>query len=183
MKSNPLVKQLPNLLTLLNMLLGLGVVFTQIGRGPMDRLTASLMILGAACLDGVDGKLARSLGVESELGKQLDSFADLISFGLAPVMLTLTHPQVQELGWPSYACLSGYVLGGAFRLARYNLGNFKEYFLGLPITGAGTILALANLLVHYGNLLEPSWGPWVFDLLVLILAGAMVSKTKVRRIC
>ena len=139
------------------------------------------MILLAGGLDALDGRLARLWNAESALGKQLDSFADLISFGLAPGLLTLTHPEVRALGWPSYASLGLYVLAGAFRLARFNLGDFRDYFLGLPITAAGIILVLVNLLLHYGPILELGWGAAALNGLVLLLAALMASRVAVKR--
>ncbi len=181
MKANPMLKRLPTLLTLVNLLLGLAVVFAQGGRGPVYLPRACSLIVTAALLDAADGALARRLGVESDLGKQLDSFADLISFGLAPVLITLTHDGVRAAGWPSYAALGLYVLAGAFRLARYNLGDFREFFVGLPITAAGTILVLINALAHYTELLEQSWAAAVLNCLVVLLAGLMASKVRIKR--
>ena len=54
-------------------------------------------------MEAHDGQLARLRDVESDIGKQQGSFADLVTFGLAPVLLTLTHPVVRGYGWPSYA--------------------------------------------------------------------------------
>lgn len=183
MKNSSLVKQLPNLLTCLNMLLGLVVLFSQVWKGPNYRLRACLLILLAACVDALDGKLARRLGVESSLGKQLDSFADIISFGIAPVLITLTHTQVRAGGWLSYACLGLYVLAAAFRLARFNIGDYRDYFLGLPITAAGTIVVAHNLLLHYSTLLQGRLGVPLTWGLFLVLAGLMVSRLPIRRWC
>jgi len=181
MKDRVLLKQLPNLLTLLNMVLGLVVVLALVWRGPGYRLGACALILLAGGVDALDGKLARLWDVESDFGKQLDSFADLVSFGLAPVLLTLTHPEVRALGCPSYASLGLYVLAAAFRLARFNLGDFRDYFLGLPITAAGIILVLVNLLLHYSPILELGWGVAALSGLVLLLAALMASRVAVKR--
>ena len=75
MKDRVLLKQLPNLLTLLNMVLGLVVVIALVWRGPGYRLGACALILLAGGVDALDGKLARLWDVESDFGKQLDSFA------------------------------------------------------------------------------------------------------------
>lgn len=181
MKNSSLVKQLPNLLTCCNMLLGLVVLFSQVVKGPDYRLCACLLIVLAACLDALDGKLARRLGVDSNLGKQLDSFADIVSFGIAPVLITLTHPQVRAAGWPSYTCLGLYVLAAAFRLARFNIGDYRDYFLGLPITAAGIILIAHNLLLHYSSLLQGRLGVPLTWGLLLALAGLMLSRVPIRR--
>ena len=79
MKDRVLLKQLPNLLTLLNMVLGLVVVLALVWRGPGYRLGACALILLAGGVDALDGKLARLWDVESDFGKQLDSFARLVS--------------------------------------------------------------------------------------------------------
>lgn len=176
-----MLRQVPNLLTLFNMSLGLRVVFS-LWQGPASLWQACLLILLAAVVDGVDGLLARRLGAESDLGKQLDSFADLISFGVAPALITLSHSAVRALGWPSYAALCLYVLAAAYRLARFNLGDFKEYFLGLPITAAGAILTGLNLLFHL-TALERGWALAGLNGLVLILAGMMASTLRIKRFC
>ncbi len=94
----------------------------------------------AAALDSVDGLIARRSRAESEFGAQLDSLADLVSFGAAPAITVylsvLEAVPVAGIG----ACL-GFVLCGAWRLARFSLaGTPSRFFVGLPIPLAGLIL-------------------------------------------
>jgi len=100
----------------------------------------------AAVLDSVDGLVARRSRAESEFGAQLDSLADLVSFGVAPAITVylgvLEAVPVAGIG----ACL-GFVLCGAWRLARFSLaGTSRRSFAGLPIPPAGLIVVgLATL--------------------------------------
>ena len=130
-------RNIPNLLTLANMLLGLIVLYLSIGNAGHAVLSC-ILILIAAVVDAFDGTIARLLGAESDFGKQLDSFADLTTFGLAPfaVLLTLEPIRATPTLLPVLAL---HPLAGAFRLARFNLGNYTDYFVGLPITAAGSI--------------------------------------------
>ena len=86
MKANRLIRLIPNILTTANMLLGILVLFIVIcQKGEANRLASCIMILIAVGLDCLDGMMAKSFNAESPLGKQLDSFADFVSFGLAPL--------------------------------------------------------------------------------------------------
>lgn len=174
--------QLPNLLTILNLLLGTSAIFMtlggadHVGLGPF----VCLMILAGALADAFDGKLARHLGCSSEMGKQLDSFADLMTFGLAPVALLLSQSMMQESILLRMACLL-YLLAGVLRLARYNIGDYGEYFEGLPITAAGSIMALYLLVLI--KLPKAFQEPSLFSgFLLLALAGFMISTVRLPRI-
>jgi len=100
----------------------------------------------AALLDSVDGLVARRSPAESEFGAQLDSLADLVSFGAAPAIIVylsvLEAVPVAGIG----ACL-GFVLCGSWRLARFSLAGIpRRFFVGLPIPPAGLIVVgLATL--------------------------------------
>lgn len=180
MMLNRRLKNLPNLFTVTNMLLGLTVLF--ILREENYRPIACALILLAACLDGIDGKVARLLDAESFLGKQLDSFADLVSFGLAPLVVLLSYDIVRAGGFVVYTCLYIYAMAATFRLARFNIGDYKKYFVGLPITASGLILTLLNLALHYSNFLEFDFAVTLIMLFVSLLAVLMVSKVKIHRI-
>lgn len=183
MKYNRVARQLPNMITLLNMLLGITVLFIHIcHQGESYRLTACALILIAALLDTADGKLARWLNAESALGKQLDSFADFVSFGIAPAAILLTYPAIRNQGWGMYACLILYAMAGAFRLARFNIGDYKDYFVGLPITAAGFLLMLLNLLLHYSMALQYAIAAPLVAALVCLLTALMVCNLKIKRI-
>jgi CDP-diacylglycerol--serine O-phosphatidyltransferase len=146
-------------------------------------------ILLACIFDLFDGRVARMGGVESPFGREFDSLADLVSFGVAPaflvhrvvlrdVVLFQNHP---EYGW---FIASIYLLCGAFRLARFNClatmagtGGGKE-FLGYPIPSAAGLVASLTLLVIHLNEKEKTLGPWKFlPAVVLVFLSAMMVST------
>lgn len=130
-------KYLPSLITLSNLFLGfLSILYIQRG----DFSLGCNLILIAAILDSLDGKLARKIGIASDFGKEIDSLADLISFCLAPSVLIFNifySEGISELLFLYLAIISAFpVLMGAIRLARFNIGHTQEskqnYFIGLP---------------------------------------------------
>ncbi|NLV92177.1 MAG: CDP-diacylglycerol--serine O-phosphatidyltransferase [Firmicutes bacterium] len=172
-------KLIPNLMTMANMTLGLGTVLLLLRPGTgVQRLVCVVLILAGGLIDALDGSIARRLQAATEMGKQLDSFADLITFGVAPIALLHAvgfaeySPAVTILGWV-------YLIAGAYRLARYNLGDFTDHFIGLPITAAGIILALYCAIF----LLWEGLNPKVTTPLVLAgLSLLMVSRFKINRL-
>jgi CDP-diacylglycerol---serine O-phosphatidyltransferase len=105
--------------------------------------TAGILIIVAAVLDGLDGRIARLTGTTSEFGLEFDSLADVVSFGVAPAFLAYRWALVpfERVGW-MIAFL--YVVCTATRLARFNLRRGavdKRYFIGLPSPPAATVLA------------------------------------------
>lgn len=190
----PKIYLLPNLMTAGNLCCGFFAVLTIFkgisegsGADQYDFLTArgyyerAILLIFASCLfDLLDGRLARLGGRESEFGREFDSLADIISFGMAPAMLmakAVLFPLdelVEGLGWV-LACI--YVLCGAIRLARFNCltmaeeqrGDLKNHeFRGIPIPmAAGFIASLTFLIIDiYEN--DRALGPWIY-----VLAGAM----------
>ncbi|MDM7913274.1 MAG: CDP-diacylglycerol--serine O-phosphatidyltransferase, partial [Methanotrichaceae archaeon] len=130
----------PDLFTLLNALLGFAAVIT----ASLGEVRISvILILSATVADGLDGFLARGMGASS-LGSNLDSLADLVSFGVAPAALVLTG---FGLPWPAWALGGIYLACGMLRLARFNISSKNDlFFEGLPIPAAGIILAASVLL-------------------------------------
>jgi CDP-diacylglycerol--serine O-phosphatidyltransferase len=124
-------KNIPNAITSLNLVSGcIGILLAL--RGNLE--LASLMVVVAAAFDFLDGMAARLLHVHSEIGKELDSLADLVSFGLLPgalVLVMLEHTTAP--GWMTWFALVIPVLS-AIRLAKFNLDTRQsESFLGLPV--------------------------------------------------
>jgi len=130
-----LLKAVPNILTVLNLTAGVaGILFWQ-----HDLLFASSCIFAALVFDFLDGFLARTLNAMSEIGKQLDSLSDLVSFGVLPafVLFGVLHP---DFLWMSKAeiPLTSYLLFAipvcsALRLAKFNIDSTQTYgFKGLP---------------------------------------------------
>lgn len=133
-----------------------------------------LFIFIAALLDRFDGMVARKLGQESELGKQLDSMSDIISFGVAPAIL-IYMVDLFEFGTVGMIIAIIYIASGAFRLARFNIMESNGYFTGLPITAAGTILTLS----YFGLSIFP---PVFYMFLTVTLAILMISTFTLRKV-
>lgn len=132
---------LPDLFTVVNMLLG----FTAILMASQGNLSgAQILILLAVLADGVDGVLARKIE-HGILGSDLDSFADLISFGVAPAgIATITIYSILPETYVINLVLAfsaAYVVSGMLRLSRYNVSSQAERFDGVPITAGGLFLA------------------------------------------
>lgn len=181
-KIKAITNQLPNFITTLNVSFGIIVIFIHIcHEGENYRMIACLLILTSVFLDAIDGKLARFLKVESDMGKQLDSFADFASFGLAPMVILLTHENVRQGGLPIYLCALLYAASGAFRLARFNVGDFENFFFGLPITAAGFIMTLLNLFLHFRPMLNQGFSLVLIMIFICIISLFMISRIKIPR--
>lgn len=162
---------IPNAFTLSNLLLGvICLIYTIDGN---YQLAAGLIIV-AMVLDGMDGRIARSLKATSQFGKELDSLADLVSFGVAPAILTYSA-YLTQLGPWSILFPIAFSLCGAIRLARFNVLNITTHFVGVPITAAGSLLALFILI---GDLLPTLF----FPIVVALLSYLMISNFKVPKI-
>ena len=184
---------LPNLLTAANLFCGFialtKIVEADIATGDFSQIKLAMGFILLACIfDLFDGRVARMGGVESPFGREFDSLADLISFGVAPAFLVHRvvlkdvvegHP---EWGW---FIASVYLLCGAFRLARFNClsamheGNSKE-FLGFPIPSAAGLVASLTLFIMWVEEKDFPKGKWRFLLpvLMLFLSWMMVSQVR-----
>ena len=174
---------LPNLFTSANLVSGfLSMIYAHNGQ----YAPAALVILLAAGLDCLDGKVARLTGSASAFGVEYDSLADLLSFGMAPGWLLYTWAlrSLSPFGW---LAAFAFVICGALRLARFNVqatGIQKYTFTGLPIPAAASVVAAAVLLIQH--LYEDLPGsvdtdhPLVIVLAVYTLALLMVSNFKYR---
>ncbi|HYU17286.1 MAG TPA: CDP-diacylglycerol--serine O-phosphatidyltransferase [Chloroflexota bacterium] len=157
------------------------VTFTNLGCGFAAILLAfegrpgqavSLIFL-AGVLDFFDGALARLAGHGSPLGRELDSLADLVSFGVVPALLAYQNQWGPSRVVVGLVCLA-FVVGGAWRLALFNVLEPVRDFRGLPITVAGMILTALAYLAYLG---EP-W-PWpVLAVCTLVLLLLMVSPVR-----
>jgi CDP-diacylglycerol--serine O-phosphatidyltransferase len=139
---------LPNLVTLLGMLAGMfALVSVMNGRF----ITGAWAILLAAVFDGLDGKVARLVNGASEFGVQLDSLADLVSFGVAPAVLVY-HWQFVPHKQLGMMVMFLYVACGALRLARFNVQSKRissAFFMGLPVPAAAAVIASSVLFIHH----------------------------------
>jgi CDP-diacylglycerol--serine O-phosphatidyltransferase len=139
---------------------------------------AAVLLFVAIVLDIADGAVARLVGATSPFGIQLDSLADLVSFGVAPAVLVHTWalPENPVLAWLSaffwLAC-------AAFRLARFNVTvdpmADKKYFVGLPSPGA-TMVVIATIFA----LRTPDRGPWMLLPVAVSVVPALLMVTSVR---
>ncbi|HSK01966.1 MAG TPA: CDP-alcohol phosphatidyltransferase family protein, partial [Kofleriaceae bacterium] len=141
-----------------------------------DYSLAAWMIIYAVLTDRLDGLVARAVKGTSELGMQLDSFADFLNFGIAPAYLVLTfltkRPDLPYAagGWEHTALFiacGGYMLCAVFRLARYNVLSDDQIptkiFFGFPTTLAGGMLVIWMLvLMKYDPWVEPFGGAKLF---------------------
>ncbi|MFC1522686.1 CDP-alcohol phosphatidyltransferase family protein [Elusimicrobiota bacterium] len=151
---------LPSIITLGNLAMGFIIIWVVISEkgqakyaeNPSSFLTlmAGLLLLGAFC-DVIDGYVARKLKITSALGVELDSLADLLSFGMAPVVVFYVCFFGEKPTPLTFLACLGYVMAGTFRLARFNHTardpKSSSSFEGLPITGASLFWAALLLLL------------------------------------
>lgn len=167
---------IPNAFTFLNLSFGILAILATLEN---NYILSSAFIILAALVDRYDGRVARVLKVSSDLGKELDSLADLVSFGVAPSILVFLVFNLRDLG-PSgllgIIILLIFPICGAFRLARYNATTFEGIFTGVPITAAGSFMALFVLLTK--NVAIPIFIPIS---LMFLCSYLMVSKFKLKK--
>lgn len=165
-----------NTLTLANMACGALAIIATIN---YNLSLAIVLIVLAGIADRFDGYAARKTGTQSDIGVELDSLADMLSFGVAPVMMAYVF-KFKDLSYPlhnlSIVITILYVCAGGYRLARYNCVKLVEgYFLGLPITICGVIMATVMIFQAHVSY------PWVM-VLMIVLAYMMVSKIKIKKV-
>lgn len=177
---------IPNLFTLGNLWLGFFACIIAL-RGTGDNLViAGSLIFLAVLLDGLDGATARLLDAASELGAQLDSLADLTTFGIAPgilmyalVLSDYNTPLVSGAQIPTGMLLAGlFPAAVAFRLARFNVSHTPGSFQGLPSPVGGIIVALMPL--AFRDVLAVPAVPLI--LLYILTAYLMVSTIRYSKV-
>lgn len=134
---------------------------------------AWIFIGGALVFDYLDGLSARLLNAYSDLGKNLDSLSDLVSFGVAPAILIFRIIEEYHTGWSFVTWLPLLIpITGAFRLARFNIDtNQKTVFMGLPIPANAIFwVGFSPFLIHNGEM--PAW---IATFAILALSFLMVS--------
>ena len=185
---------LPNLLTAGNLFCGFVALTKIVEANPMGdnyvgQINFALIFILLACVcDLFDGRVARWGGAESPFGREFDSLADLISFGVAPAFLVhrivlrdvfVQHP---ELGW---FIASIYLICGAFRLARFNvLSTYAtsggKDFVGFPIPSAAALVASLTLFIMWVEEKDFTVGylRYMLPVLMLFLSWMMVSQVR-----
>ena len=173
---------LPTIFTLLNLFLGwLAIVRAFDGRPAQG----ALFVILAAVLDKLDGYVARAMDTSSEFGRELDSLADVVSFGVAPAMIAISWG-LAPLHRVGAAAAFVFTACGALRLARFNIlppATDKRWFVGLPIPMAAAvpmtlIVAQAFAIGDWREKLDDVSLAWGFALLMVACAVLMVSNIR-----
>lgn len=166
---------IPNLFTAMNMFSGFLSIINA-NQGKYDY--AAILIIIAAIFDALDGIMARLTKSSSELGVELDSLSDIVSFGAAPAFL-IYSTYLHNYNATGIVISSLLLIAGGFRLARFNVqlvGFDKTYFTGLPIPSSGITVA-AFVLAYYDHGFSEPYASFVIPL-ILVLSFLMVSKVK-----
>ena len=168
-----LYKHIPNTITSMNLLSGImGVIFTLEGR---LEWALPLMIL-AAVFDFCDGLAARLLNAYSPIGKELDSLADLVSFGVLPAVMLY---KVQPEGAPVLLRFLPLFVGvmSALRLAKFNVDERQTLdFIGLPTPSCAMVCGSLAYFLHLGGGVPDGAGPWLVAGISLVLGLLLVSE-------
>lgn len=201
------MKQIPNLFTLLNLFAGvLAIIFALQTNAvfisqneqlvssfniPEQLTWAGICIMIAAVIDFLDGFIARLMNATSELGKQLDSLSDVVSFGVAPAVI------LYQLLRMSYAREEGGIyisiifllpaiivaMAAAWRLGRFNIATDQQYsFKGVPVPAIGLVVASLPLILHGGGMPGINSlivNKWFLYGAVLVLSYLMVSNHRI----
>jgi len=187
---------LPNLMTAGNLFCGFLALTKIVEADPLrgdfnTHIRHALFYILLACIfDLLDGRVARMGGCESPFGREFDSLADIISFGVAPaflvhrILLNGVFTQYPQVGW---FIASVYLICGAFRLARFNClaamsgGGGGSEFLGFPIPAAAGLVASLTLFIMWveekGNFATSHWR-FVIPVIMVFLSLMMVSEVK-----
>jgi CDP-diacylglycerol--serine O-phosphatidyltransferase len=180
----PMRMVLPNLVTVLAICAGLsGIRFAFENRFEI----AVVMVLLAAFLDGIDGRLARMLKATSKFGAQMDSLADIVNFGVAPALVLYAF-LLDRAGSPGWIAALLFTIACGMRLARFNVladdtdqpAWQSEYFVGVPAP-AGAVLVMLPLYLYFLRLgLEPTrLAAFIATGFTVLIAFLLVSRLPV----
>lgn len=180
----PLQKLFPSMVTIFALCLSItGVRYALVGK---FNISAALIVI-AAFMDGVDGRLARLLNSTSEFGAQLDSLADLVSFGVSPAITmylwSLINIPYKGVGW---TIVLFYITCSALRLARFNVqlddGDNEEeakkartFFTGVPMPSAAG-LTILPMIMTFEILPEDIFSEWFIAVYMVFIGFFMVSR-------
>ena len=171
------MSQLANLVTALSLLCGfISIILSFEGYF----VFSAYAIMFSVILDGLDGRIARKNKISSDFGKEFDSLVDVVSFGIAPVLLGYTFFYF-HFHFLVGCSLFLYLFSSVLRLTKYNIDKSakKNCFTGLPTTVGGGVLASFVLIYgKRGDLILFKSTPLTFMILVLILAYLMVSRAR-----
>ncbi len=200
--TNPLMmKQIPNLFTLLNLFFGccavvfvmqhgIALAYTEEGAQfismPEEIWWASAFIGLAGVVDFLDGFVARAMKASSEMGKQLDSLADVVSFGVAPSLIIYHFLRVcysadveaLNTSWWLLSPAFLFACAAAYRLAKFNIATDQQYgFKGVPTPAAGLLVASLPLIFAQGidSITVLFYNKWFWYGLIVVMCWLMVS--------
>ncbi|MFY9279587.1 MAG: CDP-diacylglycerol--serine O-phosphatidyltransferase [Caldicoprobacterales bacterium] len=173
---------LPSAITYVNMSLGAIAIFISTNNTPVNIKIAALLVVIAGITDKLDGYVARKLRITSKFGRELDSLSDLVSFGMAPIVLWWNINN-GLLGIREITVSLLFIGGGIFRLARYNISTDERYIIGLPITVAGMVMGGKHLLdtVYRLKLVSQSTINLENTFIIVLLSLLMISSFKVKK--
>ena len=170
-------KEIPNLLTLGNLLAGcIGLWFVMQG----DLVSASYCMFISLVCDFFDGFLARALQAYSDLGKELDSLADMVSFGVLPAFILFSLVElscgsqctVGILGFYKPFLVFALVLMSAYRLAKFNIDTRQsDQFIGVPTPANGLFIASLPLIIHF----QPEYTAYILSFKGLLIYSVVMS--------
>ena len=201
------IRSIPNLFTLLNLFFGTLAIISALQTNtiimyidqdysssfniPEKLSLAGIFIIVAAFIDFMDGFLARALRVSGEMGKQLDSLCDVVSFGVAPAviiyqLLKLSFAREENGLETSIIWLMPAIIlacAAAYRLAKFNLATDQQYsFKGIPVPAAGLFVASLPLILHFNTIAGINAiiiNKWFLYACVFILSYLMVSNLNI----
>jgi CDP-diacylglycerol--serine O-phosphatidyltransferase len=161
--------EFPHILTLMNLVSGIISILFAVVR---DYKLACIFMIVAVFFDLIDGRVARYMKKTTKFGMELDSLCDLVSFGVAPVVIAFQTTKNIGEGWIFAAIIyTIFLMAGALRLARFNLKDV-DYFEGMPITLNGIIIPA----LYFAGL--TSWYPFIF----LVSAVLMISAFRIKKV-
>ena len=182
---------IPSLFTVANLLCGYYASIAALvgGREDFDHAAKALGI--AILFDSLDGRIARMTGTNTEFGVQLDSLADVVSFGIAPAIRAYawgfryafgTNGEFHQLGEFAWICCLAFLICSAWRLARFNVKGMEpggnKNFVGMPTpAAAGVVAAIVHSRHYFEPINDKNWAIAWFVLLV-VLGGLMTSTVR-----
>jgi CDP-diacylglycerol--serine O-phosphatidyltransferase len=176
----PLRMVLPNLITVLAICAGLSGI-----RLAFEHRfeTAVAMVLIAAFLDGIDGRVARMLKATSKFGAQMDSLADIVNFGVAPALVLYAY-LLDQAGSPGWIAALLFAIACGLRLARFNVLDEDlsrpawqaEYFVGVPAPAGAVVVLLPVYLVFIGAIEPDRTVAFISSGFTVLIAILLVSR-------
>lgn len=168
-----IIKSIPSVLTSMNLLSGFIAIVLN------DPFWSPVFIMAGGLFDLMDGAVARKLNASSAFGAELDSLADLISFGAAPAFLYYNHVLTNSDKITAAISVSFLVVFAAIRLAKFNISSDQKYhFIGLPSPAAGLFFTFLILESHTKSFLNFNNNTAIWIALPIIFGLLMVSPIK-----